>query len=91
MKSNAGSPVGGAAGSGKRPPELRTGVVARDTVRDRVGEVMDFDRIWVHLRPLGGGREWQADREDVVVLGDPASLSARVAVTNNRSRRGTLR
>ncbi|WP_313896090.1 hypothetical protein [Streptomyces sp. YIM 98790] len=76
--------------SGQQTPDLRVGVVARDTSRDRVGEVMEVGRIWVHLRPLGGGREWQADREDVRVVGDAESLSARVAVANRRSRWGVL-
>ncbi|MEU3354991.1 hypothetical protein [Streptomyces sp. NPDC037389] len=39
---------------------MAVGSLAMDTQRDRVGEVMAATRERVFLRPLGGGREWEA-------------------------------
>jgi len=41
--------------------ELRTRL--KDTATGRIGEVMEKNKAYqrVHLRPVGGGREWTAD------------------------------
>ncbi|SFD33507.1 MULTISPECIES: hypothetical protein [Streptomyces] len=72
-------------------PGLERGQLVRDTARDQVGEVMDFVGGRVQLRPLAGGREWDADRERVTVLDARESLRVRVAVENRRSRWGVPR
>ncbi|WP_446750441.1 hypothetical protein [Streptomyces sp. AC1-42T] len=49
---------------------------------------MGHEGPWLQLRPLGGGREWDADPDRLRPL-DPAELlSARVAEANARSRTG---
>ncbi|MCC3774516.1 hypothetical protein [Streptomyces sp. UNOB3_S3] len=39
---------------------MEVGSLAMDTQRNRLGEVMAATRERVFLRPLGGGREWEA-------------------------------
>jgi hypothetical protein len=67
-------------------PSITVGSVARDLRDGRVGDVMDVHpgRIW--LRPLGGGREWDARPDDVRPLTAREQLSARLAAANARSR-----
>lgn len=62
-------------------PEV--GTLARDTKRDKVGRVMACTVGTVWLRPLNGGREWTARREDVRPVDE---LSAKVAAANAQSR-----
>ncbi len=68
--------------------------VEGDTVRDartgRVGVVMDRCGERFFLRPLGGGREWEADPRDIRAISRAEVLSARVAAVNTRHRRGDL-
>nr|WP_229701131.1 hypothetical protein [Streptomyces camponoticapitis] len=45
---------------------------------------------YVQLRPLGGGREWDADPAHVRLLTPAELLSARVADVNTRSREGLV-
>ncbi|MTE19737.1 hypothetical protein F0L17_11495 [Streptomyces sp. TRM43335] len=70
----------------RREPAPTVGAVARDLRDGRVGEVMDVlpGRIW--LRPLGGGREWDAEPRQVESLTPREQLSARLAAANARSR-----
>ncbi|HEX5565622.1 MAG TPA: hypothetical protein VFY14_01550 [Streptomyces sp.] len=70
-----------------RPRRVTIGSVARDTRNDRVGDVMDVHHGRVYLRPLGGGREWEAPPHEVQPLTPREQLSARLAATNARSRR----
>nr|WP_030902789.1 hypothetical protein [Streptomyces sp. NRRL F-5126] len=63
------------------------GAAVRDTVRDRVGRVMGHAGPYVQLRPLAGGREWDAEPGLVRVLTPAELLSALVAEANARSRR----
>ncbi|KAF4406901.1 hypothetical protein [Streptomyces lycii] len=72
-----------APGPGAPPP---TGTAVRDTARDRVGVVMDHEGQYLQLRPLLGGREWDADPAAVRPLTPEELLSARVAEVNARSR-----
>jgi hypothetical protein len=49
-----------------RPAEgWQRGARLLDARTGRVGEVMDFMHNLVYLRPLGGGCEWEARREDL--------------------------
>jgi hypothetical protein len=65
------------------------GTAVRDTTRDRVGIVMGNEGPYLQLRPLSGGREWDAHPARIQPL-DPAELlRARVAEANACSRRTT--
>lgn len=44
---------------------FEVGTVVIDTCRDRVGTVMDEIGSRIHIRPLGGGREWDVKSEYV--------------------------
>ncbi|QFR98032.1 hypothetical protein GBW32_26220 [Streptomyces tsukubensis] len=63
------------------------GDAVRDTVRDRVGRVMGHIGPYVQLRPLAGGREWDASPDRLHTLTPAELLSALVAEANARSRR----
>ncbi|MEV5200295.1 hypothetical protein [Streptomyces sp. NPDC053720] len=66
----------------------RVGTAVHDIGSGRVGLVMGHEGPYPQLRPLGGGREWDADPARLRLL-DPAELlSARVAEANARSRTG---
>lgn len=65
---------------------LVVGRLARDTKRDRVGTVMEIEPERVWLRPPGGGREWEAEREAVRPLSVSEELSAKVAAANANGR-----
>ncbi|MEV6315575.1 hypothetical protein [Streptomyces sp. NPDC051776] len=73
-------------GSGPRP-EPAVGVPVRDTLLDRVGVVMGQEGPYLRLRPLSGGREWDADPGSIQLLTQAELLSARVAELNARSRK----
>ncbi|WP_446038318.1 hypothetical protein [Streptomyces sp. SID1121] len=68
------------------PPAV--GDTVHDPARDRVGVVMGGVGPYVQLRPLGGGREWDADPNRVRPLTPAELLSARVSEANARSRTG---
>lgn len=70
------------------PAAPAVGETVHDTVRDRVGVVMAREGPYLQLRPLGGGREWDAEPDRVRALSPAESLSARVADVNTRSRTG---
>jgi hypothetical protein len=53
----------------------------------RVGMVMGFEGPYVQLRPVGGGREWDAEPGDLRPVTPAAGLSARLAAANARSRK----
>ncbi|MDT0378318.1 hypothetical protein RM572_05930 [Streptomyces sp. DSM 42041] len=63
------------------------GQTVHDTDRDKVGEVMGHEGPYLQLRPLGGGREWDAAPRAVRALSRSELLSALVAEANARSRR----
>ena len=71
---------------GGAPSGPAVGATVRDTVHDRVGVVMGHEGPYVQLRPLSGGREWDADANRVQLLTPAELLSARVAEANARSR-----
>ncbi|MGW6306212.1 hypothetical protein ACWFRQ_06495 [Streptomyces niveus] len=68
------------------PVEVRIGATVQDTARDRVGVVMAHQGPYFQLRPLGGGREWDADPTYVRPLNPAELLSARLTQANTRSR-----
>lgn len=70
---------------GEEPPGV--GAAVRDTARDRVGRVMGHEGPYLQLRPLGGGREWDADPRHVRTLSQDELLSALLSENNARSRR----
>ncbi|GEC06580.1 hypothetical protein SSP24_42350 [Streptomyces spinoverrucosus] len=61
-----------------------------ETVTRKVGKVMGFEGPYVQLRPVGGGREWDAKPENLKPVTVSEGLSAAVAAANARSR-GELR
>lgn len=73
------------ADGGGGVPGVGDGV--HDTVRDRVGRVMGHEGPYLQIRPLGGGREWDADPRHVRTLSQDELLSALLAEVNARSRR----
>ncbi|MFE1250158.1 hypothetical protein [Streptomyces sp. NPDC058735] len=66
------------------------GTAVRDTVRDRVGRVMGHQGPCLQVRPLGGGREWDADPRDVRPLSQDELLSPLLVEVNARSRKGRV-
>lgn len=64
------------------------GETVRDTARDRVGRVMGHVGPYVRLRPLSGGRGWDADPNHLHRLTPSELLSVLVAEANARSRQG---
>lgn len=66
------------------------GTILYDAERDEVGElqaVMQHNRSY-WLRPVGGGREWDARLEDLHPADQAQELSAKVKAANERSRAG---
>ncbi|MEO3978497.1 hypothetical protein [Streptomyces sp. CAU 1734] len=66
--------------------DLRIGAVAYDTGVQRVGVVMDAYESTYWLRPLHGGCEWEAPKEDVRPATVTDQLSAELAEVNAESR-----
>ncbi|TRV80133.1 hypothetical protein FKN01_07995 [Streptomyces sp. 130] len=66
----------------------RVGTAVYDSGSGRVGLVTGREGARLQLRPLGGGRAWDADPARLRTLGPAESLSARVADANARSRNG---
>lgn len=64
----------------------RIGETVRDTLLGRVGVVLGHHGPYVQLRPLGGGREWDAHPGRIQLLTRPELLHARLAEVNKRSR-----
>jgi len=70
------------------PPAL--GALMRDTSLDRVGEYRGTVGGRVFLRPVAGGREWEAQPDEVEQADEHAALRAKVAQRNADSREGRL-
>lgn len=62
------------------------GTAVHDGGSDRVGVVMGHEGPYLQLRPLGGGREWDADPCRVRPVSRDELLSAQLAEVNARSR-----
>ncbi len=64
---------------------LQAGALVRDTARNRVGEFMGKGGPYCMLRPLGGGKEWEASPECVEELSPEEVLSEKVKRANAQS------
>jgi hypothetical protein len=62
--------------------------VVHDPALDRVGTVMGREGPYLQLRPLSGGREWDADPALIRPVSRTELLSAQLAEVNARSRQG---
>lgn len=62
------------------------GDAVHGSARDRVGRVIGHEGAYTRLRPLSGGREWDADPDHLRPLTPTELLSALVAEANARSR-----
>jgi len=62
------------------------GEAVHDSAQDRVGRVMGHEGPYIQLRPLAGGREWDAEPDALRPLTPAELLSALVADANARSR-----
>jgi len=59
-----------------------------DPVTRKVGEYQDKAGPYAMLRPVGGGREWEADPEQIRPATAEERLSSGVKVANARAERG---
>jgi hypothetical protein len=66
-------------------PEI--GDLVYDVATGKVGQAMGHEGLHWQLRPVGGGREWDAEGP-IRPPTDAERLSAGVAVANSRSRSG---
>ncbi|MCX4881679.1 MULTISPECIES: hypothetical protein [unclassified Streptomyces] len=64
------------------------GELAKDSASGRIGVVMGDVGGRVQMRPVRGGREWDAMPGSVVALSAREELSARLAARNGNSRVG---
>ncbi|MFG2858714.1 hypothetical protein ACGFZ9_50800 [Streptomyces mirabilis] len=64
------------------------GELAKDSARGRIGVVMGEIGGRLQIRPIRGGKEWDAMPDNVVALSAREELSARLAVKNGNSRVG---
>jgi hypothetical protein len=64
------------------------GELAKDSARGRIGVVMGEIGGRVQIRPIRGGKEWDAMPDNVVALSAREELRARLAVKNGNSRVG---
>ncbi|MFI6249069.1 hypothetical protein [Streptomyces sp. NPDC051016] len=64
----------------------RQGETVEDTEHRRIGKVMGFVGGYVQLRPIEGGREWDADPGMLVPVSVAEALSPLIDTVNRRSR-----
>ncbi|MFJ1554168.1 hypothetical protein [Streptomyces mirabilis] len=64
------------------------GELAKDSARGRIGVVMGEIGGRVQIRPIRGGKEWDAMPDNVVALSAREELSARLTVKNGNSQVG---
>ncbi|MEU9998826.1 hypothetical protein ACGFYP_11700 [Streptomyces sp. NPDC048370] len=69
-------------------PLPEVGDLVRDTATGLVGFYVDSVAGRYLIRPVSGGREWEADPRDVQLATPMRELRARAAEINARSRRG---
>ncbi|WP_019073743.1 hypothetical protein [Streptomyces hokutonensis] len=65
---------------------METGALLYDPATNKVGEYQDKSGPYALLRPVGGGREWQADPASLRPATDQERLSAGVRAANARAR-----
>ena len=68
--------------------QFETGTVVYDPRSDKVGEYQGKAGPYVLLRPVGGGREWEARPESIRPATPGERLSAGVRAANSRSTQG---
>lgn len=68
--------------------EPRTGETVRDTATGRVGRVMGNVGPRYQLRPLNGGREWEAEPMNIELACQSDAMSGAVAEANTSARWG---
>lgn len=68
------------------PYQPVVGDTVEDTALRRIGKVMGSEGPYVQLRPISGGREWDAEPSKLRPLTLSEALSAGVAEANARSR-----
>ncbi|WP_409470399.1 hypothetical protein [Streptomyces sp. HC307] len=68
--------------------QFETGTFVCDPRSDRVGEYRGKAGPYAMLRPVGGGREWQADPARIRTATPEERLSANVRAANHRSGNG---
>jgi hypothetical protein len=69
---------------------LNPGALVYDPVTRKVGEYQDKAGPYVMLRPVGGGREWQADPARIRPATAAERLSAEVRAANDRAAQGAV-
>jgi hypothetical protein len=72
------------------PERLEPGTLVYDPQTRKVGEYQDRVGPYVMLRPVGGGREWQADPARIRAATQEERLSAGVKALNDRFREGLV-
>ncbi|MFJ9634119.1 hypothetical protein ACIQPR_06310 [Streptomyces sp. NPDC091280] len=65
---------------------MEPGTLLYDPSTDKVGEYQDKSGPYALLRPVGGGREWQADPAALRPATDQERLTAGVRAANSRAR-----
>lgn len=68
-------------------PSFEPGTLLYDPVTDRAGEYRDTVGPYALLRPVGGGREWQAQPASLRAATPQERLSAGVRAANERATR----
>ncbi|WP_149184087.1 hypothetical protein [Streptomyces sp. TRM49041] len=68
--------------------QVECGTLVYDPVADKVGEYRAVSGPYVLLRPLGGGREWEADPVRIRPASLAERLSAGVRAANGRTATG---
>ncbi|MFG2140289.1 hypothetical protein [Streptomyces sp. NPDC048650] len=72
----------------EHPQHWEPGETAKDTRTGRVGRVMGHVGPRYQLRPLNGGKEWEADPDHLSPAAQSDALSAAVGEANARTRWG---
>jgi hypothetical protein len=75
----------GPAGPPEQREQCEPGAVVYDPRAGRVGEYRDRTGPYAMLRPLGGGREWEADPALIREATPQERLAARLRAANVRS------
>ncbi|MFE2556706.1 hypothetical protein ACFXGT_11815 [Streptomyces sp. NPDC059352] len=70
----------------EHPRDWEAGETALDVSTGRVGRVMGHVGTRYQLRPLNGGREWEADPESLEAAYQSDALSAAVVTANTSQR-----
>lgn len=71
------------------PTAPECGTLVHDPVTGRVGEYRGVAGPYAMLRPVGGGREWQADPRRIRRAAPEERLRAEVKAANDRALRGS--